>query len=237
MDVARTRLLRGAAPQVAPFCVLARLSGRGGAGGADRRLGRLERGRAGARARSRASRSPASSPTIPSATSCSRSWPTATACGRWSCGSTRRAGPRRGRRRSSPRCGGSRREKPLVAELGEVAASGGYVAAIAADHIVGARQHADRLDRRDHGVSRPDAGDGAARHRARDGALVRAQGRAVAVPPDQPGGAGARRGAGGRELRLVPRPRRASGGDWAARRSTPWRTAASSPGGWRWRTG
>ena len=45
-----------------------------------------------------------------------------------------------------------------------------------------ARQHADRLDRRDHGVSRPDAGDGPARDRARDRALVRAQGRAVAVP-------------------------------------------------------
>ena len=70
------------------------------------------------------------------------------------------------------------------------------------------RQHSDRLDRRDHGVSGPDPGDGAARDRARDGSIVGAQGRALAVPADQPGGAGGRGGAGRRGLRLVPRPRR-----------------------------
>ena len=112
-----------------------------------------------------------------------------------------------------------------------------------------ARQHADRLDRRHHGISRPDRGDGAARRRPRDGALLRAQGRALAVPPDEPGGAGARRGAGRRELRLVPRPRRRAarprgrrarrGGERAglhraARRSrTGWSTrSAASPRRW-----
>ena len=68
-----------------------------------------------------------------------------------------------------------------------------------------ARQHPYRLDRRHHGISRPHRGDGAAGHRARDRAVVGAEGRAVAVPPDEPGGAGARRGAGRRKLRLVPR--------------------------------
>ena len=119
------------------------------------------------------------------------------------------------------RCGAVAAKKPVVAVLGEVAASGGYVAAIAADHIVARGNTLTGSI----GVimEYPDltAGDGPARDRARDGALVGAQGRAVAVPADQPGGAGARRGAGGRELRLVPRPgrraARASSGSGARR--------------------
>ena len=127
--------------------------------------------------------------------------------------------------------------KPLVAQLGRGRGLGRLRGGDRGGPHRGARQHADRVDRRDHGVSEPDAGDGPAGDRARDGALVRAQGRAVAVPADQSGGTGAGGGAGGGELRLVSRPGRASGGNWAATRWTRWRTAASSPGGWRWRTG
>ena len=69
-----------------------------------------------------------------------------------------------------------------MAELGEVAASGGYVAAIAADHIVGRGNTLTGSI----GVimEYPDLTQvmAQARHRPRDGALLRAQGRAVAVP-------------------------------------------------------
>ena len=100
----------------------------------------------------------------------------------------------------------------------------------------GARQHADRLDRRHHGISGPDQGDEPARDRARDGALLRAQGRALAVPADQPGGARARRGADRRQLPAGSATWSASDATLPAPGSTRWRTAPSSPEGWRWRT-
>ena len=160
-----------------------------------------------------------------------------TTSGRWSCGSTRRAAPRPGRRRSTPRCARIAAKKPLVAELAEVAASGGYVAAIAADHIVGARQHADRLDRRDHGVSRPDPGDGS---RLGIGLETVRSSELKAEPspfrPTNPAARARRRGAGRRQLPLVPRPRRRAARARGRRARRAWRTAASSPGGSRSRT-
>ena len=158
----RTRLLRGAAPQVAPLRVLARLSRRRGARGADRRLGRLERARAGAGAcralrghrhhhrRSRARRA------------------------------ARGAGRQRARQgggaphqlagRDDGRVGGALRL--AAADRGEEAAGGrarrgGGVGRLRRGDRRRphrrARQHADRLDRRHHGIPRSHPGDAAAR--------------------------------------------------------------------------
>ena len=128
-------------------------------------------------------------------------------------------------------------EKPVVAMLGELAASGGYVAAIAADQIVARGNTLTGSIGVIMEYPEPHRPDGADRHRARDRALVRAQGRAIAVPPDQPGGARARRGDGHRELRLVPRPGRRAARPRRRRARRGRERRRSSPGGSRSRTG
>ena len=222
---------------MAPLRVLARLSRRGGAGGLIAAAGRLQRRHRRRRRPDRARRGRrASSPTIPSATSCSTELAE---------NDNVRGGDPADQlaRRHDGRVGGALRE--LRAAGGGEAGGGGARRGRGLGRLCRgdrrrphrrARQHADRLDRRDHGISRPHPGDGAARHRGRDGALLGAQGRAVAVPADQPGGAGASR------RRWSPRATpgsaawSASGAASPGRRSTRWRTARSSPAGWRWRT-
>ena len=121
---------------MAPLRVLARLSRRGGAGGADRRLDRLGRARAGAGhiarfevtgiitddpERDELLEELAESEHVKAVVLRINSPGGTTAGSEALFASLRRVAEK----------------KPLVAELGEVAASGGYVAAIAADHIVG----------------------------------------------------------------------------------------------------
>jgi protease-4 len=126
--------------------------------------------------------------------------------------------------------------RPVVAVLGEVAASGGYVAALGADHIVGwgntltgsigvimeypdLTQVLDRLGIGWETVRSPSS---------------RPSPRPSAPPTRRPAPA---------TRRWWPRATpgsaasSANGAASTARPSTRWRTAASSLGGWRWRTG
>ena len=101
-----------------------------------------------------------------------------------SCRSIRRAAQRPAARRSSMQCGCSPPKSRVVAQVGTLAASAGYMIASA----IGPHRRAQivdrRLDRRAGAVSRRHRADGQGRHQARGGEVLAAEGRAFALQPD-----------------------------------------------------
>ena len=80
-------------------------------------------------------------------------------------------------------------QKPMVVVVDGLAASGGYIAAMAADHIVAQRHLAGRLDRRPVPVSQRRRAPQDRRRQGRGDQVLAAQGGAERLRADQPGGA------------------------------------------------
>ena len=149
--------------------------------------------------------------------------------------------------------------KPVVGQMGTVAASAAYIAGHRHRPHRGARQHHHRLGRRDLPVAGGFPADGQARRQDERDQERPAEGQPVAVPAGRRGGQGGSRADGGRIATLVRRPggepprhrhgercrpragprlsraaRRLPTSSWTRsaarpRRSSTWRRSATSP--------